>query len=136
MKEKLIVILVFLHTLLVPSLSFLSPSTTRERFVQISTITKSKKCFEIQTTQRVGKRSTFDHLSTLLQAGNEENNDEVKLGSKDYYSGFVSRGLNDESEERVTGDAILLPTVKFVGGFTLIIGTLLLGFLASNGLLF
>ena len=61
--------------------------------------------------------------------------EDVPLGSAEYYSGFVSRGLTEDPDERVTGDAVLVPTLKFVGGFTVVIGTLLIGFLASNGLL-
>ena len=63
--------------------------------------------------------------------GDDEN---VEVGSKEYYSGFVSRNLNQEPEQRVTGDAILVPTLKFVGGFAVILAFLLVGFLASNGL--
>ena len=61
--------------------------------------------------------------------------EDVPLGSAEYYSGFVSRGLTEDPDERVTGDAVLIPTLKFVGGFTVVIGALLVGFLASNGLL-
>jgi hypothetical protein len=59
---------------------------------------------------------------------------EVKVGSQEYYAGFVSRNL-DEAEDRVTGDKVLIPTLKFVGGFTVVIGALLIGFLASNGII-
>lgn len=60
--------------------------------------------------------------------------EEVRLGTKEYYAGFVSRDL-DEAEERVSGDKVLIPTLKFVGGFTVLIGLLLVGFLASNGII-
>ncbi len=62
------------------------------------------------------------------------NDDDVKVGTKEYYAGFVSRDLQ-EAEERVAGDKVLIPTLKFVGGFTVLIGLLLVGFLASNGII-
>lgn len=65
----------------------------------------------------------------------EEETSTVEVGSKEYYSGFVSRGLVEPDEDRVTGDAILGPTVKFVGVFSVLIGTLFLFFMVSNGLL-
>ena len=59
----------------------------------------------------------------------------VPVGSKEYYAGFISRDMSTEPEERVTGDALLFPILKFVGGSFVIIGALLVAFLASNGLL-
>ena len=73
--------------------------------------------------------------SIRVHVQKEEQTEEVKVGSKEYYDGFISSGLNDEPRERVTGDAVLGPTFKFVGGFAVLIVALLLGFMASNGLL-
>lgn len=75
-----------------------------------------------------------------LHQSSSNNNDEqkessVKVGSKEYYAGFTQRSLNEEPAERVTGDAVLGPTFKFVGGAMAVIMALLVGFLASNGLL-
>lgn len=84
-----------------------------------------------KTTYRPRRLST----KTTLSSNPGESEEKVKLGSKEYYSGFVSRDLNEDPQERVTGDAVLIPTLKFVGGFTVVIGGLLLVFLASNGLL-
>ena len=64
-----------------------------------------------------------------------ENEETVQLGSEEYYKGFVSRSLDEEPVERVTGDAILGPTFKFVGGFAVLLVALFVGFMASNGLL-
>mmetsp|Transcript_12460 Transcript_12460/g.19205 ORF Transcript_12460/g.19205 Transcript_12460/m.19205 type:complete len:110 (-) Transcript_12460:239-568(-) len=72
---------------------------------------------------------------TTIFSNPGDTEEKVKLGSKEYYSGFVSRDLNEDPQERVTGDAVLIPTLKFVGGFTVVIGGLFLVFLASNGLL-
>ena len=60
----------------------------------------------------------------------------VKEGSKEYYEGMVTRALQEEDPERVTGDAVLAPTIKFVGSVSVLIAALLLVFLISNGLLF
>lgn len=71
----------------------------------------------------------------FLSKGEEsEESEEVKVGTKDYYAGFISRDLKEE-EERIAGDKVLIPTLKFAGGFTVLIGLLLGGFMASNGLL-
>ena len=73
------------------------------------------------------------HLFQLPSDENEEN--KVAIGSSEYYQGFVGRSLNEEPAERVTGDAILGPTFKFVGGFAAILVVLTFGFLVSNGLI-
>jgi hypothetical protein len=61
--------------------------------------------------------------------------DQVQIGSKEYFQGFVTRGIQDDVEERVTGDAILGPTIKFVTGFGILILSLFLAFMKSNELL-
>lgn len=58
----------------------------------------------------------------------------TKVGSSKYYSGFVSRSIDEESAERVTGDRVLGPTLKFAGGAAAILAALTIGFLASNGI--
>ena len=67
----------------------------------------------------------------------DETETKVAVGSKEYYAGFIQRSLlsGEEPAERVTGDAILGPTFKFVGGAMVVIVALLVGFMASNGLL-
>ncbi len=57
------------------------------------------------------------------------------VGSKEYYQGFLTRSPDQESVERVTGDAVLGPTLKFAGGVSLILVGLVFVFLVSNGLL-
>jgi hypothetical protein len=64
----------------------------------------------------------------------DEKEDEVKVGSTEYYAGFLSRDLT-ERQERVDGDKVLIPTIKFAGICTVLIGALLVGFLSSNGLI-
>ena len=48
----------------------------------------------------------------------------------------ASRSLNEEPIERVSGDAILGPTFKFVGFMTILIVGLTGAFLFSNGIIF
>ena len=60
---------------------------------------------------------------------------DVQVGTKEYYAGFVSRGVNDEVDERVSGDKVLVPTLKLVGGSFFVLGLLFVGFMVSNGLL-
>ena len=65
------------------------------------------------------------HYSTQLYAvddnGNAGDNDDktTTVGSSEYYQGFISRSINEEPTERVTGDAILGPTLKFAGTISL-----------------
>ena len=73
------------------------------------------------------------NLHLFQSTENEEK--KVAVGSSEYYQGFMNRLLNEEPVERVTGDAILGPTFKFIGGISVILVLLTLGFLASNGLI-
>ena len=56
------------------------------------------------------------------------------VGSTEYYQGFVTRSMNEEPTERVTGDAILGPTLKFAGGISLLLILFMGIFLVSNGI--
>jgi hypothetical protein len=81
------------------------------------------------------KQTTLNRQPTTTCIPSKINNDEeVRLGTKEYYAGFISRDL-DEAEERISGDKVLIPTLKFVGGFTIVIGLLLVGFFVSNGII-
>ena len=75
-------------------------------------------------------------ITSLNNSNNLDNEDELTtVGSKEYYQGFLNRSPSEEPIERVTGDAVLGPTLKFAGGVSLILVGLLLVFLGSNGLL-
>ncbi len=90
----------------------------------------------LTTTQPRIYPTNYGISKVALNAEKKEDNapdEEVKVGSKDYYAGFLSRDLN-ETEDRVAGDKVLIPTLKFVGGFSVLIVFLLFGFMASNGL--
>jgi hypothetical protein len=76
------------------------------------------------------------HSHKLAAKPNDDSKDKVKENSKEYYEGMLSSSLTSEDPDRVTGDAILKPTVKFVGSVSVLIAALLLVFLISNGLLF
>mmetsp|Transcript_37354 Transcript_37354/g.80615 ORF Transcript_37354/g.80615 Transcript_37354/m.80615 type:complete len:168 (+) Transcript_37354:68-571(+) len=58
----------------------------------------------------------------------------TKVGSSEYYQGFLTRSVDEEPVERVTGDAVLGPTLKFAGGISLILVVLTATFLVSNGI--
>lgn len=70
-----------------------------------------------------------------LHAKDKSSDDKVAVGTEEYYKGFVTRSLDEEPADRVSGDALLGPTFKFVGGAAAILGALFLGFLVSNGIL-
>ena len=70
-----------------------------------------------------------------MTAVNDDSDPKTKVGSSEYYQGFVSRSVDEEPAERVTGDAVLGPTLKFAGGVSLGLIALTVAFLASNGLI-
>lgn len=84
--------------------------------------------------ERDSERLIKEHKSSKHFA-KPKDKDNDKAGSKEYYQGFVSSDLVEE-EDRVTGDALLGPTFKFVGSVSVLIAALLLVFLISNGLLY
>ena len=75
-------------------------------------------------------RNNLDNETTI-----EQQDDLTSVGSKEYYQGFFTRSPDEEPVERVTGDAVLGPTLKFAGGVSLILVGLVFVFLVSNGLL-
>ena len=79
------------------------------------------------------KPSSSDVAVGLSEGSN--GGEDVKVGSSEYYKGFVSRQIDEESEERITGDAVLGPTLKLAGQETVVLAVLTIGFLASNGLI-
>ena len=98
----------------------------------------NQRTSQIDMSNIVGSTSRRKHPNQQLFAKLEQGDDkadQVQVGTKEYYSGFISRDINEEPEERVTGDAVLIPTLKFVGGFAAILGVLFFAFLVSNDLL-
>lgn len=78
-------------------------------------------------------------MTTSSTAANKKVDEDEKnltsIGSSEYYKGFITRSAKEEPIERVTGDAILGPTLKFAGGVSFILVALVAVFLGSNGLL-
>jgi hypothetical protein len=72
---------------------------------------------------------------TAKSEGGDSEEEKVKVGSSEYYQGFVSRGLNEEPEERVSGDAIITPILKGAAITTVALGAFFLLFLKSNDLI-
>lgn len=64
-----------------------------------------------------------------------DNNDDevVEVGTKEYYDGFISSPIQDETvAERGSG---LEQALKLAGGVVVVLVVLVAGFMASNGLL-
>jgi hypothetical protein len=78
--------------------------------------------------------TSIDESNTSESSRNDKDNDElVKVGTKEYLDGFISSPIRDESvSERGSG---LEQAIKLAGGVTAILVALVLGFMASNGLL-
>lgn len=80
--------------------------------------------------------NNVDNETTTITSSTKQQQDELtSVGSKEYYQGFLTRSPDEEPIERVTGDAVLGPTLKFAGGVSLILVGLVFVFLVSNGLL-
>ena len=74
---------------------------------------------------------------TMKETSSFDNNKPTTtvVGSTEYYQGFITRSMNEEPTERVTGDAILGPTLKFAGGISLLLILFTGIFLVSNGII-
>ena len=79
------------------------------------------------------KPSASDVVVNMAEG--DSNDENVKVGSSEYYKGFVSRKVDEEPEARITGDAVLGPTLKLAGQVTVVLVLLTVGFLASNGII-
>jgi len=77
-------------------------------------------------------------FSFLLSEGRDDlevkKNEEaqVKVGSKDYYKGFVESSLNEETDPRGDG---LKQTLALAGNATIVLALLTALFLKSNGII-
>lgn len=71
--------------------------------------------------------------TALFDAPQESEEEKVEVGTKEYYDGFLSSPIQDETvAERGSG---LEQALKLGGGFALVLAVLFVGFMASNGLL-
>lgn len=121
------------HTLTkspLPSTSLCSYSSSRK-----------PSLYKVSLTAKAKSTSTTLNVPAPLKMSKSEEEMEkqkevtTQVGSKEYYQGFVSRGVNDEPIERVSGDKLLGPILKFTGGASVIILAFFILFLASNDLL-
>jgi len=82
---------------------------------------------------------TFERSFSLLNeksvSEDERQDSKVPIGSNEYISGMLSRELNEDPPERVSGDKLLGPTMKLAGGFSIVLVGCFLAFLISNGLI-
>lgn len=114
--HRIVVTVVFCIALVSPCTAFVTPNTWNS-------------LLSIQQLQ-----SPSDALlSTIILKSVDDNDDMVEVGSKEYLDGFISSPIQDESvAERGSG---LEQALKLGGFFTIGLGVLFLGFMASNGLL-
>jgi len=78
------------------------------------------------------------NASSANSINNLSKNDSAEMttvGSSEYYKGFITRSVDEEPSERVTGDAVLGPTLKLGAGISLILVALTAAFLVSNGII-
>jgi hypothetical protein len=110
------------------------------------TATRSQLGFKLHKTHRIGgivAPSSFSGMRSVgagtrfraKSEGEDSDEEKVKVGSSEYYQGFVSRGLNEEPEERVSGDAIITPILKGAAITSVALGAFFLLFLKSNNLI-
>eukprot|EP00563_Minutocellus_polymorphus_P018213 CAMPEP_0197733670 /NCGR_PEP_ID=MMETSP1434-20131217/44022_1 /TAXON_ID=265543 /ORGANISM="Minutocellus polymorphus, Strain CCMP3303" /LENGTH=149 /DNA_ID=CAMNT_0043321055 /DNA_START=34 /DNA_END=483 /DNA_ORIENTATION=- len=115
-----------------PTNSAPMPSRRRPRPLPATFIDPSP--LAIRTVPPFLKPSASDIAAAASPEGDNEG-ESVKVGSSEYYKGFVSRKIDEEPEERITGDAVLGPTLKLAGQVTVVLALLTIGFLASNGII-
>lgn len=58
----------------------------------------------------------------------------VELGSTEYMQGMLRRPVDAETDERVSGDKVLGPTLRLAGGVSGVLVVVVLAFLVSNGI--
>ena len=80
------------------------------------------------------RADTYPLFLAQQQVPKERTDEVVEVGSKAYFAGMLERDIEGEPVERVSGDKILGPTFKFVGGFSIALLVLFLGFMSANGL--
>ena len=89
---------------------------------------------DIHTISNTNIQTTNNSPTNEVSTTDDDNTIITKVGSSEYYQGFWSRSVI-ENQERVTGDAVLGPTLKLAGGISLILVALIGAFLLSNGII-
>mmetsp|Transcript_34259 Transcript_34259/g.65258 ORF Transcript_34259/g.65258 Transcript_34259/m.65258 type:complete len:147 (-) Transcript_34259:22-462(-) len=131
---QLLIITFLFHSELVnafanrPSILPLTPPQSSHRDRNNSpTTSRSRPARQRHSIRRTIRHSKLD--------GNDDAADvTTEVGSSEYYRGFLTRSVDEEPIERVTGDAVLGPTLKFAGGISLLLVVLTAAFLVSNGI--
>ena len=129
--------------------AFTGPSTVASRYQHLHHNDKSKskiclprhyhnsKLYAIDNdinTESTTNIQTNNINSPTNESSTTDDDTITKVGSSEYYQGFWSRSVI-ENQERVTGDAVLGPTLKLAGGISLILIGLIGAFLVSNGII-
>ena len=89
---------------------------------------------DIDTTSTTNIQTNNINSQTNELSTSDVDDTITKVGSSEYYQGFWSRSVI-ENQERVTGDAVLGPTLNLAGGRSLILVGLIGVFLVSNGII-
>ena len=108
--------------ILVVTVIFYSMSTTQSFIMRQNLM--------LTTKERKSPRKRWDRAA-LHESSKKE--DKVEIGSKEYLEGFVSSPIEDSVvQERGSG---LEQSLKLAGGVTIVLAAMVVGFMASNGLL-
>ena len=93
------------------------------------------KLSSLQSSDSDDDTNTISTSTTKESSSDNNKATTTVVGSTEYYQGFITRSMNEEPTERVTGDAILGPTLKFAGGISLLLILFMGIFLVSNGII-
>ncbi|KAL7468453.1 hypothetical protein ACHAXS_008678 [Conticribra weissflogii] len=110
--------------------------TTKLFFILVA-VSYCSSALQLRTVTHIHNhwRSPRSNQISYLFGSNEDESEKTRVGSSEYFQGLISRSVNEEPKERISGDAILIPTLKFVGGISLVLILFLFGFFVSNGLI-
>ena len=109
-------------------------TTTAISHMRVLRTTHASKAATIRKTALNSNLNSNNNNNEQYDEASDDNNSLTQVGSTDYYQGFINRPIEEEPTERVTGDAVLGPTLKFAGGVSLILVVLVGVFLVSNGI--
>lgn len=115
-----------------PLAAFIDPSPLR--FRTSPPFLQSSSSVFTPITSQLSPNDSPDEGSVIAKK-DDSGSSSVEVGSSEYYKGFVSRSVEEEPSERITGDALLGPTLKFAGGVSIILVLLTVVFLTSNGII-
>ena len=114
------------------SLQAFQPLPRSWRTAKFQSLTPS---IPLTTATTTTATALWESSSPSSSSSNNEKEEQVELGSKEYIQGMISRPVDAEVSERVSGDKVLGPTLRLAGGVTGILLALVLAFLISNGII-